>query len=104
ASGMGAGGDKSTHAERVRAVLTDSLEESRRRTRTARHGRWGGEDEDDTFLAPAPRPATTSGRPGEETPQGAAQVRTTGASSLQADDDTDVWGTDEGGAPAVIGR
>ncbi|MFF0463895.1 AAWKG family protein [Streptomyces mexicanus] len=103
-SGMGTGGDKGSHTERVRAVLTDSLEESRRRTGTARRGHWGGDDEDDTFLAPVSRPATTSGRAGEETPGTAAQVRTAGGSSYQVDDDTDVWGTDEGGAPAVIGR
>jgi hypothetical protein len=103
-SGMGTGGDKGSHTERVRAVLTDSLEESRRRTGTARHGHWGGDDEDDTFLAPVSRPATTSGRAGEETPGTAPQVRTAGSSSYQVDDDTDVWGTDEGGAPAVIGR
>ncbi|WP_055620473.1 AAWKG family protein [Streptomyces sp. JHA19] len=99
AGGMGAGGDKG-NGERVRAVLVDAAEESERRNRRRRNP-WNRQEDDDTFLAPASRVATTGGdSPEEETQPGRARV----TSSDYLEEDADVWGTEEGGTPAVIGR
>ncbi|MFB8754505.1 AAWKG family protein [Streptomyces nigra] len=99
AGGMGAGGDKG-NGERVRAVLVDAAEESERRNRR-RRSPWNRQEDDDTFLAPASRVATTGGdAPEEETQPGRARV----TSSDYLEEDADVWGTEEGGTPAVIGR
>ncbi|WP_327714436.1 AAWKG family protein [Streptomyces sp. NBC_00490] len=99
AGGMGAGGDKG-NGERVRAVLVDAAEESERRNRR-RRSPWNRQEDDDTFLAPASRVATTGGdSPEEETETG----RNRATSSDYLEEDADVWGTEEGGTPAVIGR
>ncbi|MER6181918.1 AAWKG family protein [Streptomyces sp. NPDC001652] len=99
AGGMGAGGDKG-NGERVRAVLVDAAEESERRNRR-RRSPWNRQEDDDTFLAPASRVATTGGdSPEEETEAG----RNRATSSDYLEEDADVWGTEEGGTPAVIGR
>ncbi|MFF0304475.1 AAWKG family protein [Streptomyces sp. NPDC004562] len=99
AGGMGAGGDKG-NGERVRAVLVDAAEESERRNRR-RRSPWNRQEDDDTFLAPASRVATTGGdSPEEETQSGRGRV----TSSDYLEEDADVWGTEEGGTPAVIGR
>ncbi|MEV8090653.1 AAWKG family protein [Streptomyces nigra] len=99
AGGMGAGGDKG-NGERVRAVLVDAAEESERRNRRRRNP-WNRQEDDDTFLAPASRVATTGGdSPEEESQPGRARV----TSSDYLEEDADVWGTEEGGTPAVIGR
>jgi hypothetical protein len=99
AGGMGAGGDKG-NGERVRAVLVDAAEESERRNRR-RRSPWNRQEDDDTFLAPASRVATTGGdSPEEETESG----RNRATSSDYLEEDADVWGTEEGGTPAVIGR
>ncbi|MER5942409.1 AAWKG family protein [Streptomyces sp. NPDC001928] len=98
--GMGAGGDKG-NGERVRAVLVDAAEESERRNRR-RRSPWNRQEDDDTFLAPASRVATTGGdSPEEETEPGR---RATASSADYLEEDADVWGTEEGGTPAVIGR
>ncbi|AZQ39222.1 hypothetical protein EJ357_42095 [Streptomyces cyaneochromogenes] len=98
--GMGAGGDKG-NGERVRAVLVDAAEESERRNRR-RRSPWNRQEDDDTFLAPASRVATTGGEsPEEETEPGR---RATSSSADYLEEDADVWGTEEGGTPAVIGR
>ncbi|TXS52213.1 hypothetical protein EAO75_09100 [Streptomyces sp. uw30] len=98
--GMGAGGDKG-NGERVRAVLVDAAEESERRNRR-RRSPWNRQEDDDTFLAPASRVATTGGdSPEEETEPGR---RSTSSSADYLEEDADVWGTEEGGTPAVIGR
>ncbi|WP_405576721.1 AAWKG family protein [Streptomyces sp. NBC_01092] len=98
--GMGAGGDKG-NGERVRAVLVDAAEESERRNRR-RRSPWNRQEDDDTFLAPASRVATTGGdSPEEETEPGR---RATSSSADYLEEDADVWGTEEGGTPAVIGR
>jgi hypothetical protein len=97
--GMGAGGDKG-NGERVRAVLVDAAEESERRNRRRRNP-WNRQEDSDTFLAPASRVATTGGdTPEEETEQG----RRVTSSADYLEEDTDVWGTEDGGTPAVIGR
>ncbi|MFD4763285.1 AAWKG family protein [Streptomyces sp. NPDC058439] len=97
--GMGAGGEKG-NGERVRTVLVDAVEESERRKRR-RRSPWNRQEDSDTFLAPARRVATTGGdTPEEETEQ---RQRTT-SSADYLEEDADVWGTEEGGTPSVIGR
>ncbi|MEV4879655.1 AAWKG family protein [Streptomyces cyaneofuscatus] len=98
--GMGAGGEKG-NGERVRAVLVDAAEESERRNRR-RRSPWNRQEDSDTFLAPASRVATTGGgdSPEEEPEQG----RRPATSADYLEEDADVWGTEEGGTPAVIGR
>ncbi|WP_020700611.1 AAWKG family protein [Streptomyces sulphureus] len=101
--GMGGGGagDKG-NSERVRAVLHDAAEESKRRQRRRRSG-WGRGEDEDTFLTQ--RPATTGGRTENEGSEGSAEApRTSTSSGDYLEEDEDVWGTDDGGAPAVIGR
>ncbi|GHH09947.1 AAWKG family protein [Streptomyces lanatus] len=98
--GMGAGGDKG-NGERVRAVLVDAAEESERRNRR-RRSPWNRQEDDDTFLSPASRVATTGGEsPEEETEPGRDRATSSGD---YLEEDADVWGTEEGGTPAVIGR
>ncbi|MGW4105295.1 AAWKG family protein [Streptomyces sp. NPDC004976] len=96
--GMGAGGEKG-NGERVRAVLVDALEESERRNRR-RRSPWNRQEDDDTFLAPASRVATTGGHSADE--EQPSRRSTSSADYLE--EEADVWGTEEGGAPAVIGR
>ena len=102
--GMGGGGgagDKG-NSERVRAVLHDAAEESKRRQRRRRSG-WGRGGDEDTFLTQ--RPSTTGGRTENEGSEGSAEApRTSTSSADYLEEDEDVWGTDDGGAPAVIGR
>ncbi|MFD3654579.1 AAWKG family protein [Streptomyces sp. NPDC058620] len=97
--GMGAGGEKG-NGERVRAVLVDAAEESERRNRR-RRSPWNRQEDSDTFLAPASRVATTGG----DSPEEEAEPRRRSTSSADyLEEDADVWGTEEGGTPAVIGR
>ncbi|MES4890656.1 AAWKG family protein [Streptomyces sp. NPDC096012] len=99
AGGMGAGGGKG-NGERVRAVLVDAAEESERRNRR-RRSPWYRQEDSDTFLAPANRVATT----GADTPEEVAEPNRRSTSSADyLEEDADVWGTEEGGTPAVIGR
>ncbi|MFD7433351.1 AAWKG family protein [Streptomyces sp. NPDC059861] len=99
AGGMGAGGDRG-NGERVRAVLVDAAEESERRNRRRRNP-WNRQEDSDTFLTPASRVATTGGdSPEEEAEPG----RRATSSADYLEEDADVWGTEEGGTPAVIGR
>ncbi|MFI6934851.1 AAWKG family protein [Streptomyces sp. NPDC050287] len=99
--GMGAGGEKG-NGERVRAVLVDAAEESERRNRR-RRSPWNRQEDSDTFLAPASRVATTGGDSPEAEPEPEPGRRPT-SSADYLEEDADVWGTDEGGTPAVIGR
>ncbi|MFJ8929745.1 AAWKG family protein [Streptomyces sp. NPDC102364] len=103
--GMGAGGAEKGNGERVRAVLVDAAEESERRNRRRRNP-WNRQEDSDTFLSPASRVATTtSGGSHDSTGQDAETTgRRTTSSADYLEEDADVWGTDEGGAPAVIGR
>ncbi|MFJ9715769.1 AAWKG family protein [Streptomyces sp. NPDC101213] len=99
AGGMGGGAEKG-NGERVRAVLVDATEESERRNRRRRSA-WHRQEDSDTFLAPASRVATTGGDvPEEEAEPG----RRATSSADYLEEDADVWGTEEGGTPAVIGR
>ncbi|OKJ14252.1 hypothetical protein AMK21_28640 [Streptomyces sp. CB00316] len=97
--GMGAGGEKG-NGERVRSVLVDAAEESERRNRR-RRSPWNRQEDSDTFLTPASRVATTGGDPAEEEQE---QGRRPMTSADYLEEDADVWGTEEGGTPAVIGR
>ncbi|WP_210634969.1 AAWKG family protein [Streptomyces sp. GESEQ-13] len=98
--GAGGGGDKG-NGERVRAVLVDAAEESERRNRR-RRSPWNRQEDSDTFLSPASRVATTGGAtPEEETADEGRRVST---SADYLEEDADVWGTEDGGTPAVIGR
>ncbi|MGA5442794.1 AAWKG family protein [Streptomyces griseoincarnatus] len=99
--GAGGGGDKG-NGERVRAVLVDAAEESERRNRR-RRSPWNRQEDSDTFLSPASRVATTGGdSPQEEEATDQGRRATTSADYLE--EDADVWGTEDGGTPAVIGR
>ncbi|MGW7368724.1 AAWKG family protein [Streptomyces sp. NPDC054841] len=97
--GMGAGGERG-NGERVRAVLVDAVEVSERRNRR-RRSPWNRQEDNDTFLAPASRVATTGGdSPEEEAEPG----RRPTSSADYLEEEADVWGTEQGGTPAVIGR
>ncbi|WP_328666374.1 AAWKG family protein [Streptomyces sp. NBC_00322] len=98
--GMGGGGEKG-NGERVRAVLVDAAEESERRNRR-RRSPWNRQEDSDTFLAPASRVTTTGGGDSNEEETQPGRRATTSADYLEEDED--VWGTEEGGTPAVIGR
>ncbi|WP_419668727.1 AAWKG family protein [Streptomyces sp. 2-1] len=101
--GMGAGGEKG-NGERVRAVLVDAAEESERRNRR-RRSPWNRQEDNDTFLAPASRVSTTGGGAGaDSTEEEAEPGRGVTSSNDYLEEDADVWGTEEGGTPAVIGR
>ncbi|MFF0333185.1 AAWKG family protein [Streptomyces fimicarius] len=98
--GMGAGGGEKGNGERVRAVLVDAAEESERRNRR-RRSPWNRQEDSDTFLAPAQRVSTTGGNSPEEEGD---QERRPATAADYLEEDVDVWGTEEGGTPAVIGR
>ncbi|MET7481897.1 AAWKG family protein [Streptomyces sp. NPDC005538] len=103
----GAGGGQGGNSERTRAVLTDPAGGATRRGRT---GRTSSVDEDEDVVYTRP---TTSSAPypvgGPGNGNGAGQNGRSTESGDRARDawlteDEDVWGTDEGGSPAVIGR
>ncbi|MFJ8938890.1 AAWKG family protein [Streptomyces sp. NPDC102365] len=98
--GMGGGGEKG-NGERVRSVLVDAAEESERRNRR-RRSPWNRQEDSDTFLAPASRVNTTGG--GGESTEEESEPGRRATSSDYLEEDADVWGTEEGGTPAVIGR
>ncbi|MFJ6900450.1 AAWKG family protein [Streptomyces hokutonensis] len=102
----GGGGGQGGNTERTRAVLTDPSNGATRRGR-ANRATSVDEDEDVVYTRPttssAPYPV---GGPGSN---GAGQNGRSTESGDRARDawlteDEDVWGTDEGGSPAVIGR
>ncbi|MFI6339561.1 AAWKG family protein [Streptomyces sp. NPDC050535] len=105
--GSGAGGGNGNNGERVRNVLTDAGPAAAGRGRP-RPRRTADEDED--AVVTRGRTATT-GAAGL-VPAGAGGAGQNGRSTESGDrarvswteEDEDVWGTDEGGAPAVIGR
>ncbi|MEU9185640.1 AAWKG family protein [Streptomyces sp. NPDC048484] len=101
AGGMGGGAEKG-NGERVRSVLVDAAEESERRNRR-RRSPWNRQEDSDTFLAPASRVNTTGGG-GDSTEEESEPGRRATSSVDYLEEDVDVWGTEEGGTPAVIGR
>ncbi|MGX9884572.1 AAWKG family protein [Streptomyces sp. NPDC002276] len=102
----GGGGGQGGTTERTRAVLTDPSNTS---TRRGRNNRAASVDEDEDIVLTRP---TTSSAPypvGGPGTNGAGQNGRSTESGDRARDawlteDEDVWGTDEGGSPAVIGR
>ncbi len=102
--GAGGGGEKG-NGERVRAVLVDAAEESERRNRRRRSA-WHRQEDSDTFLSPASRVTTTggTGASSSEEEASAEPGRRSTSSADYLEEDGDVWGTEEGGTPAVIGR
>jgi hypothetical protein len=102
--GMGGGGGQGGNSERTRAVLTDPTGAG------ARRGRGGvptGVDEDEDVVIT--RPTTSSapypvGGPGAAGQNGRSTESGDRAREAWLTEDEDVWGTDEGGAPAVLGR
>ncbi|WLQ37271.1 AAWKG family protein [Streptomyces castrisilvae] len=99
----GAGGGGQGTSERTRAVLTDPVGGAR----GGRGGRAAGVDEDEEIVYT--RPTTSSSPYPVGGPGAAGQGCTTTESGDRAREawlaeDDDVWGTDDGGAPAVIGR
>lgn len=108
--GMGAGGGAGNNdGERVRNVI-DSDVISNRRTRTgsgAARGNGGYADDEVRVAASGPTagatpfvpPAGGQGAPGRPETQSGNRAR-----EAWEPEDEDVWGADEGGAPAVIGR
>ncbi|MFJ5220806.1 AAWKG family protein [Streptomyces sp. NPDC088354] len=107
--GMGGGGgagDSGNKGERVRNVLSDAGSAP---TRGRSGNRRNAEDDED--IAVARRRAKTTGSGALLRPLGDnAKAQTTMSGdrsriiSWVQEEDEDVWGTDEGGAPAVIGR
>lgn len=101
----GAGGGQGGTTERTRAVLTDPANGATRRGRTNR-ATSVDEDEDVVYTRPttssAPYPV---GGPGNGAGQNGRSTES-GDRAREAwlTEDEDVWGTDEGGSPAVIGR
>ncbi|MET8942583.1 AAWKG family protein [Streptomyces sp. NPDC004542] len=103
----GSGGAGGSNGERVRSVLSDGDGAALRRRSRARTG--AADEEEDVVITRGGRPVTTStpyapmglpgGQGGRATESG-DRVR----SAWVPEEDDDVWGTDEGGAPAVIGR
>ncbi|MFF5301005.1 AAWKG family protein [Streptomyces sp. NPDC013161] len=104
--GGGGGGGQGGTSERTRAVLTDPSNGATRRGRTNRAANVD-EDEDVVYTRP-----TTSSAPYPVGGPGANGAGQNGRSTESGDrardawltEDEDVWGTDEGGSPAVIGR
>ena len=102
----GGGGGQGGNTERTRAVLTDPSNTS---TRRGRNTRAASVDEDEDVVLTRP---TTSSAPYPVGGPGANGAGQNGRSTESGDrardawltEDEDVWGTDEGGSPAVIGR
>ena len=102
--GMGGGSGQGGTTERTRAVLTDPAGGAARR---GRGGRAASVDEDEDVVYT--RPTTSSapypvGGPGAAGQNGRSTESGDRAREAWLTEDEDVWGTDEGGSPAVIGR
>ncbi|MFK4688182.1 AAWKG family protein [Streptomyces pristinaespiralis] len=102
--GGAGGGGGSSNSERVRNVLTDGDGAAARRPKPRADT---AEDGEDRAYARGGRTTTSSSYfpAGGQGTQGALQTETSGRDrSGWEPEDGDVWGADEGGAPAVIGR
>ncbi|MCX4765868.1 AAWKG family protein [Streptomyces sp. NBC_01275] len=104
-SPRGGGGSGEGSGERVRNVI-DSDGAISNRARSASRSSNGGFDEREATVATSggtpfmpPMGGGGSGGPGQQQTESGDRVRDT-----WVQEDEDVWGTDEGGAPAVIGR
>ncbi|MEV7367795.1 AAWKG family protein [Streptomyces sp. NPDC003631] len=107
--GMGGAGNQSNN-ERVRKVLDETGGASLRRPTVSRAASGGEEEEREMVLTRGSTPTTSSpyypmGGGGSPAGQGAQSTESGDRErSSWVPEDEDVWGTDEGGAPAVIGR
>ncbi|KOT37765.1 hypothetical protein ADK41_19160 [Streptomyces caelestis] len=102
--GGAGGGGGSSNSERVRNVLTDGDGAAVRRPKPRADT---AEDGEDRAYARGGRTTTSSSYlpAGGQGTQGAQRTETSGRDrSGWEPEDGDVWGADEGGAPAVIGR
>ncbi|MFD9318440.1 AAWKG family protein [Streptomyces sp. NPDC060053] len=104
-SPRGGGGGGEGSGERVRNVI-DSDGAISNRARSASRNTNGGFDEREATVSTAggtpfmpPMGGGGSGGPGQQQTESGDRVR-----DAWVQEDEDVWGTDEGGAPAVIGR
>ncbi|MGW1718133.1 AAWKG family protein [Streptomyces sp. NPDC002156] len=102
--GSGGGGEGS--GERVRNVIDSDGAISNRSRSSASRSTNGGFDEREATVSTAggtpfmpPMGGAGSGGPGQTQTESGDRVR-----DAWVQEDEDVWGTDEGGAPAVIGR
>ncbi len=106
---MGGAGNQSNN-ERVRKVLDETGGASLRRPTVSRAASGGEEEEREMVLTRGSTPTTSSpyypmGGGGSPAGQGAQSTESGDRErSSWVPEDEDVWGTDEGGAPAVIGR
>ncbi|MET7890345.1 AAWKG family protein [Streptomyces mirabilis] len=109
--GMGGAGNSSS-SERVRKVLDETGGAALRRPTVSRSRASGDEEEREMILTRGSTPTSSSGSPFYP-PGGGSPAAGQGNQSTESGDrersswvpeDEDVWGTDEGGAPAVIGR
>ncbi|MEU6483637.1 AAWKG family protein [Streptomyces sp. NPDC046887] len=108
--GGGAGGGGANNAERVRNVIDDGRPVGGPRGGRPRPGGPRAQhDENDVRVSTPRTAATTGGSPflpmGGQSP-GQQQTTQSGDRTRDAwvQEEEDVWGTDEGGSPAVIGR
>ncbi|KPI08694.1 T-complex 10/CenJ [Actinobacteria bacterium OK074] len=101
----GAGGGQGGNSERTRAVLTDPAGGTKRRGRGARSTSVD-EDEDVVYTRPttSSAPYPVAGGPGATGQNGRSTESGDRTREAWLTEDEDVWGTDEGGSPAVIGR
>jgi hypothetical protein len=107
--GMG-GANNSSSSERVRKVLDETGGAALRRPTVSRSRASGDEEEREMILTRGSTPTSSSGSP--YAPGGSPAAGQGNQSTESGDrersswvpEDEDVWGTDEGGAPAVIGR
>ncbi|MEU3185084.1 AAWKG family protein [Streptomyces sp. NPDC006923] len=106
--GMGGGGQGQSTSERVRNVIDGGQVVSNRGSRGSA-GTVGGSPRfrdaeaavrtGTTGGSPYPAPMGGGGAPGQQATQSGDRAR-----EAWVQEEEDVWGTDEGGAPAVIGR
>jgi hypothetical protein len=107
--GQGGGQGGQGTSERIRNVIDGGQVVSNRRSRGGAGTTAAGRAPDEAPIALPRNATTTGGMPMVPPPGGGAPARPQTESGDRARDawiqeEEDVWGTDEGGAPAVIGR
>ncbi|WP_406841735.1 AAWKG family protein (plasmid) [Streptomyces sp. AHU1] len=103
----GAGGGGGNSGERLRNVLTDSSGPTNRRGTKSRTSSTG-DDENDLVVNKSRTPTTSGASPtdrSKDSRKSGRSVQSVGPARVNWDtEDDDVWGAEEGGAPAVLGR
>ncbi|MFD9393350.1 AAWKG family protein [Streptomyces sp. NPDC060000] len=107
--GMGGSGSGQSNSERVRNVLSESDGATLRRPKSrSRAAGAADEEEEDVVFTRGGVPTAGSSPYAPMGGQGAQGGQSTQSGDRERSgwvpEDEDVWGTDEGGAPAVIGR